>query len=70
MLINGISYWMKDGKCEMLNLDEGLKILRFPDEDEESDANGCTVAKYKKRYLEHVKADPDYNWSDGVHKIR
>lgn len=30
MKINGISYWIKDGKCEMLNLDEGLKVLRIP----------------------------------------
>lgn len=30
MKINGISYWVKDGKCEMLNLDDGLKILRIP----------------------------------------
>ena len=30
MKINGISYWVKDGKCEMLNLDNGLKILRIP----------------------------------------
>ena len=30
MKINGISYWVKDGKCEMLNLEEGLKILRIP----------------------------------------
>lgn len=30
MKINGISYWIKDGKCEMLNLDNGLKTLRIP----------------------------------------
>ncbi|MBQ7912183.1 MAG: leucine-rich repeat protein [Clostridia bacterium] len=30
MKINGISYWVKDGKCEMLNLDDGLKILHIP----------------------------------------
>lgn len=30
MKINGISYWVKDGKCEMLNLDDGLKTLRIP----------------------------------------
>lgn len=56
--------------CEVCGWEDDLDCERFPDEDEESDANGCTVAEYKKRYLEHVKADPDYNWSDGVHKIR
>ena len=30
MKINGISYWVKDGKCEMLNLDDGLKTLHIP----------------------------------------
>ena len=30
MKINGISYWVKDGKCEMLNLDDGLKTLCIP----------------------------------------
>lgn len=30
MKINGISYWVKGGKCEMLNLDDGLKTLRIP----------------------------------------
>lgn len=30
MIINGISYWVKDGKCEMLNLKAGLKVLRIP----------------------------------------
>ena len=30
MKINGISYWIKDEKCEMLNLDDGLKTLCIP----------------------------------------
>ena len=30
MKINGITYWVKDGKCEMLTLDDGLKTLRIP----------------------------------------
>ncbi len=30
MKINGISYWVKDGRCEILNLDDGLKRLRIP----------------------------------------
>ena len=30
MKINGISYWVKNEKCEMLNLDDGLKTLCIP----------------------------------------
>ena len=30
MIINGISYWKKDEKYEMLNLQEGLKTLQIP----------------------------------------